>query len=534
MAKHLHRTAVFTLHNPTRHIRAVLDEALQNYTRAYSAILDFFSGYTVEEFHAMATYTKPDGEQDTSARTLETSLFRRGKIPELAELLEPLEARLRASMKSDIAASLLSYVELSVGGEQKPSYPKPLEEEDIDALHNDALEGLRTIADDLSEETQLRDQVLHTRQPGLRPLLFGNSMPDQGFRIFYNPETHRFYARLYVIGASSRHKKPLTMAGQYVDIRNPEDTYMRHEDAKNRDDVKDFGTGTRSIFVPLELGRWHETQLRFTEHAFLPQRGTGAKPAWPVSAKLVKSGEDYQLHVAFQFPQNERIKPKTYLGVDRSLSYLASGAVMSLDGREVLETFDISATELHRLIGSIEKVTSIKQQKGRVTKGDRRRARIADHHIHLCANKIVELALEHQSQVVLEDLSFVQPRKRPEAGKRGRAFNRILNRRQYQKLQEILETKLKLAGLPHLRKVGTSMTSTTCSRCGCVSKDNFDAEDRSLFHCSECGYEANVYQQAGVNIVRKLSFLALRLKEKQREIPETKRTSWEQFARTFH
>ena len=192
MARTIHRTAVFTIHKPTRHIRAVLDEALEDYTKAYTAILDFYKDYTPEELHAMSVYGKKDnGELLNNARTLETALFRRNKIPGIDQLFERLEARLRASLKNDAASTLLSYAELSMMEKHKPSYPNRIEEQDRDKKRIEALSMLATITDDLDEENFYRDQLLRTRQRGLVPLSFGNSMPDQGFRIFYNPETKR-------------------------------------------------------------------------------------------------------------------------------------------------------------------------------------------------------------------------------------------------------------------------------------------------------------------------------------------------------
>src|SRR5205823_6588365 len=136
-------------HTSNQHTRDVLDEALVNYTQAYTAILDFFKDYTAEELHAMSIYTSPDGKQKTSARTLETKLFRTHKIPDLDKLLAPLEARLRASLKSDVAATLSSYAELSLMEKQKPSYPNRVEEQDIEQRRLAALEGLQTITDNL-------------------------------------------------------------------------------------------------------------------------------------------------------------------------------------------------------------------------------------------------------------------------------------------------------------------------------------------------------------------------------------------------
>ena len=42
----VHRTAVFTLPQPTRHVRAVLDRAFRVYTAAYSALLHACSRLT--------------------------------------------------------------------------------------------------------------------------------------------------------------------------------------------------------------------------------------------------------------------------------------------------------------------------------------------------------------------------------------------------------------------------------------------------------------------------------------------------------
>jgi len=162
-AQHSHRTAVFTLHIDKQYIRDILDEALHNYTRAYTDILDFFKDYSAEELHAMSIYTLPDGKQRTSARTLETFLFRTDKRPEVERMLEPLEARLRASLKSGVAETLSSFAELSRTEKQKPSYPNRVEDKDLEQRRIEALEGLRTIADDLEEENLLRDQSLRTR-----------------------------------------------------------------------------------------------------------------------------------------------------------------------------------------------------------------------------------------------------------------------------------------------------------------------------------------------------------------------------------
>lgn len=531
--KHIHRTAVFTLHHPTRHVRAVLDHALRNYTHASTIILEHFSHYTVDELYAMATYAiGSNGEQLTSTKQLAKALFAR-EVPAITSVLAPLESRLRESLKAEIADNLMSYVELSLMPNQTPSYPARLQEEDREPFRLSALEELRTVADDLEEENDLKASLLKTKQAEHVPLSFCRIEAERNCGLFYNPETRTFYARLFVTPPESRYAKPITIAGRYIDIRTGT-IYVRHEDRDKYEGVESFGTGKRSILVPLEMGKWHEQALRFTETAFLPQRnGNGTPAAVPVSAHLVKAGDEYQLHVAFRFPKPQRIKPQNLLGVDRGITALAAGAVTSLDGKTVIETFVSDGTELRTLQRNMEQVISTKQAKGQVMKGDRRRARVAEQHVHLCANQIVELAIKHQAQVVMEDLSnFTAPIRRPKGQVRSK-FNKMLSRKQYQHIQDAVNAKLALVGLPPVRLVGASFTSLTCSQCGCISKESRSSEDRTQFTCVQCGQSIHADIQGGISIARKLLWLQVRGEEKQRELPESERTTWATFAKSF-
>jgi len=533
MSKHLHRAAIFTVHNPTRHVRSVLDRALAAYTSAYSTVMHHFSQYGVDELHAMATIGLDDnGEQVLHTQHFAAMLFDRN-VPCITSALAPLESSLREGFKLDVAANLMSYIELSLMPDQTPSYPERLRKQDKEPSRLEALEGLRTLADNLPEENVLRDQLSKTRQGEYRPLSFNRIDTDRNCGLFYNPETKQFYARLYVVPATSKHGKPIAMAGKYIDIRSGE-VYIRQEDAKKHEGIQSFGTGTRSIMVLLEMGKWHEEMLRFTNMAFLPQRNKGEQEieaARPVSATLVKYGDDYQLHVMFRFPKPARLKAQTLLGVDRGITCLAAGAVTSLDTKQVLETFVCDGTELRALQKNLENITKIRQQKGQVTKGDRRRSRVADHHVHSCANQIVELAIKHQAQVVMEDLkAFAAPQKHVK-GTRHNNFAKMLPRRQYQKLQELVDAKLAMVGLPPVRNVYPAFTSITCSACGCISKESRSVEDRTQFVCIECKHQAHADEQAGINIARKVTWLALRSKEKQKEIPEGERTTWAAFVK---
>jgi IS605 OrfB family transposase len=531
--QHIHRTAVFTVHNPTRHIRAVLDHTFSLYTIAYTTILHHFASYTVEELHAMAIFALDDkGHPLTSTKQLVKTLFGRD-VPTIKAVLAPLESSLRESLQRHVSETLMSYLALVEDSKQTPSYPERLRTYDVEPIRLEALDELKQIADNKEKEDAFFAQLQKTRQSEVEPIPFCRIEAGRNCGLFYNPETKQFYARLFVVSTQSRHAKPLTLAGQYIDIRN-DDIYMREEDAKKQEDVESFGKGVRSIMVLLEMGKWHEQVLRFTETAFFPQRlGGSATPATPVSAHLVKYKDDYQLHVSFRLPKPDKVKPQTLLGIDRGITCLAAGAVVTLDGKQVLETFLTDGTELSTLQRNMEHLISLKQQKGKVTKGNRKRANVADQYVHLCANQIVELAIKHQSQVVMEDLSnFATPHKRPKFQQRSN-FNKMLPRRQYQKIQDAVNAKLALVGLPPIRTVYAAFTSLTCTACGNISQESRDKEDRTRFVCSACGHEDHADCQAGVNIARKTHWLALRSQESKTDIPMEQRTSWASFARTF-
>jgi IS605 OrfB family transposase len=532
MSRDVHRTAVFTIHNPTHHVRAVFDYALVSYTRAYTVALRLFAPYTVQELHAMAaSFTDDTGAIHTSDKRLSQRLFARSS-PALDEALAPLEGGMRESLKRHVAETLLSYVELSLGDKQAPSYPSRLRKQDIETIRQMTLAEIAALSDDLEQEQSLFALLQRTRMAEVVPVEFCRIDAERNCGLFYQQDQQKFYARLFLLPQGSRFAAPLVRRGQYIDIRSGE-VYAREEDAQGVQGVKSFGSGKRSIMVPLEMGDWHEEMLRFTQYAFLPQRTKKGEPAVPVAARLLKYQDDYQLHVMFKFPKPTRLNPLTLLGVDRGINCLAAGTVTALDGHKIIETFKTDGTELRRVQQYIEQNIRTRQAKGRVAKGDKRRGRIADAHVHLCANQIVELAIKHQSQVVMEDLSaFAAPHKH-QKGKTRSNFNAMLPRRQYQKLLSVIDAKLELAGLPPVRIVSAWHTSLTCSQCGNISKESRSEEDRTQFKCIACGFEAHADVQAGVNIARKLLWLKLRSEEKRKELPVNKRTSWAAFAKSF-
>lgn len=336
-----------------------------------------------------------------------------------------------------------------------------------------ALTEFAQLADDREREIALTYLLQRSASPRPVPILFRRIEAGRDCGLFYNPDTKRFYVRLFIVSPHSHLGRRLTVVGRYVDVRTGT-LYMRDEDAHYWHGIVGFGRAKTSVFVPLELGRYHEEALRYTETAFLPQRQRAHAPeaAAPVCAWLVKREERYQLHVTFRIRTPAYQATRTLLGVDRGLSSIAAGAVISGDGYQVLGTVRVGGEELDSRVREIERETAIRQARGEVVRDGARRTRIADDHIHRCANQVVELARRHCSQVIMEDLAIFSPAHRPQRKPYHPRtnFNAMLSRRQYQKLLHFVDAKLALVGLPPVRRVSPAYTSQTCSICGHVDR----------------------------------------------------------------
>jgi IS605 OrfB family transposase len=209
----------------------------------------------------------------------------------------------------------------------------------------------------------------------------------------------------------------------------------------------------------------------------------------PQSAKLVKTGNDYEIHVSFLF-ETLTVEVATVLGVRRGIYNLASLCMLDRDGRilyrENVEGRSIRASQIRE------------EQRQRETQKKARRYRstvrlaLADEAVHAAANRIVDVAVKYGAQVVLADLRSLTARGRKRARSK---FNHVMNRGQYAKLERVLEYKLALEGLPKPKGVAAAGTSRTCPRCGEWHSGNIpkapgkDALAMSRFLCITCGYE---------------------------------------------
>src|SRR5262249_26074932 len=154
--------------------------------------------------------------------------------------------------------------------------------------------------------------------------------------------------------ATSRRGRPITARGEYIDVKTgviytsaatPPALDATLPDAQ-ASRYASFGRGVRSILVPLELGRYHESALRYAPVALLPHRGVDASAPTagvPVSAQLVRradrrreGGVRYELHVAFRLlaPEVDTTQPRELLALNRGIRHLYAAVVTDPDGTE--------------------------------------------------------------------------------------------------------------------------------------------------------------------------------------------------------
>ncbi len=367
------------------------------------------------------------------------------------------------AIPGDIIGQVESHIELhdaqdSVGPPtvQRLSGYEPLYEQSLDDL-------ARSLT--LEEEKVARDEVARLSKSGnFRPVIFPRNHKTSGFLLLKDLKdnaSNRRFIWLNLVPKNCRLAKPARVQ-DLVDARTGE--------------IVGFTSKTGCLF-PIEFGRDYQ------DEAFL-DKGS------PLSAKLLKKDGGYEVHIAFAY-ETPKVEPKTYLGVDRGIYNLASLGVIDGEGEgRILERKNLDGRNLRFVQKRLESRQRDLQRKGKPFSG-RRKRHAADETVHWTANEIVDMAMKHESQVIMENLSPMTSRR----GKRGRSnFNRVLNRSQYQKLLKVLTYKMAVAGLPEIKQVHPGYTSQACPICGHISKDNRkkvssgDGFKMDEFRCVECDH----------------------------------------------
>ena len=508
------KTATFKLHNPSKRKRGMLNYALlQNYlayTKALRASQSLIERLVKEEL------AQREAEKSLPAKEKNTAKTKR-KYQRTAELSKGINKTIRAlpicsasKITRSIPGDLIGQVEshIALHDEQEsvglPTVQHITGIEDKYAQRLEACAGALT----LEEETRSRDELLRISKAGkFRPLLYATSRVKDGFLFLRDDETSKYFIWLNLVPKASRFAK-LTkqeeMPGSSRSVHGLVDM--------KTGEVVSFKSKTGCLF-PVEFSREYQDQ------EFI-------QAAKPLTAKLLKRGDDFEVHITFEF-ETEAIVPETFLGVDRGIYNLASLAVVTKNG-SIIERENIDGRDLRFVQKKFERLQRYKQKRGKPFTG-RNRLHVADEAVHRTANAIVATAKAHRSQIIMENLCPMTSR-----GKKRKKsnFNRVLNRSQYQKLEKVLAYKMKIAGLPKVKSVHPGYTSQACPICGHISRDNRekvpsgDGFKMDVFRCFKCNHTDDSDLNAARNIALKRLWregLSPALKTKTfGEVPEKK------------
>jgi len=446
----VYKTCLFKIHNPSKRKRAMMLDSMRRADRAYWTLLD-----AIEE-----PTTQLIGKDKKIVRE---ELAKLKKSVEMMAGKFPLGMSAKNGLPFDVHAQASSFLELINVG-QDASWPtrKPKEDPYPQALNlltqAITLEELTTATEAMSSRPRSNDP---------RPLSIMRN--DYRGTILLEDDKARLFAWINLHGQKSRFYRPVTVANM-VNTRNGE--------------IVSFKRQGGDLF-PLECSKWH--YQRFIKEGQLQ------------SSKLIFRKDSFYLACTFEFIR-EDIDCVTYLGIDRGIEEIASYAVIS-DDLKLLDQGSFEGSTLRDY--QRKKEATAKETQRRKGQSNTSWRAFADHTVHSLATKIVDSALTHASQVVIEDLTAISQgpqHKRPKFRPRNN-LTKVLNRAQYQKLANVLEYKLPAVGLPPPRLVHAAGTSITCNNCGYRDKEN--RKSQAEFKCLECGHTENADLHAAKNIAAK-------------------------------
>jgi IS605 OrfB family transposase len=202
---------------------------------------------------------------------------------------------------------------------------------------------------------------------------------------------------------------------------------------------------------------------------------------------------DFYIHAAFEF-QPTQVETETFLGIDRGAAKIGAATLIDRQGKPLETNLDLEgsafAIEMRRYEEQIKRLQQIGKQRSRKFS---LRGKRADIILGEYANRIVAIAKQYRSQIVIEAI-------------KGVTMGRFLKQSQFTKLKQMLTYKAEREGLPAPVEVPAAYTSQTCARCGHKDAANRPKKDaagkaiQDVFFCVACGHKANADSNASLII----------------------------------
>lgn len=436
------RTIKLKLYKPGKRKRQIIDEAMENYSRAYQYLLDKAQDqikYIEEEY------------KDQRGRFRASNIAKWAGKDIMKELnifgIEPF----KDSLKKDFSTTIAGYLNLKASG-GKAGYPfvylpDTAFEEEYDNLTTQLISGVKSLS---GYEKEIKRYI--KKNSNLKPLFFCRYDVNRDYSILYDPEKDRYYVKIYLLNAKSDRR-------EYIGSSSRKLKYIH----KSGMALQNSGRKERFILFPLSFGKYQEKYLKEARE----------KPEVIKTARLTKEGKDYFLSVNIDNGEPEQIRTDTYMGISRGISAVVFYTVAGNTGNII-----------NNGIADINKNAKI----------------LYNSDIHRIANKLVEIAGEHNSAVIMQRLVDKGDRLQWEEG--GRKCIPVLDCRSYNRLYEVLKYKLPAKGLPPPLRVSSAGIFHTCPNCRSNSiKNRFSGK---MFMCTKCGWTGDIEYLGSFNLARRL------------------------------
>ena len=193
------------------------------------------------------------------------------------------------------------------------------------------------------------------------------------------------------------------------------------------------------------------------------------------------------LYVSVTVPEEPQFKSDGWVGIDRNTTgHCAVAACTKTDkvmflgkkAQHVHKKYQRIRRKLQRL-KKLKKLKTIKRRESNITKDLN----------HKISRKVVNYAKKHRCGIKLEKLEGIRQRT-----KQAKSFKYSLNSWAYYQLQQFVEYKAQIAGVPVVY-IEPAYTSQTCHKCGQLGNRNGKS-----FKCPHCGYTSHADGNASWNI----------------------------------
>jgi len=193
------------------------------------------------------------------------------------------------------------------------------------------------------------------------------------------------------------------------------------------------------------------------------------------------------VYVSVNIKEEPQITPKTWIGVDRNTT--GHIAVVGIPKTGKIIKLGKEGLHIRKKYRNTRKALQRKGKYGMVKKIRNRESRIMKNLNHRILKEIIQIAKENVAGIKLEKLDGIRKNR-----KHSRSFNYALNSWSFYQLQQFIEYKAGLNGIP-LTYIEPKYTSQECSRCG-----DMGIRDSKKFVCNNCGHVDHADANAAFNI----------------------------------